>query len=62
MVSWSWPLAMASRSRTRIFRPFSQTPSGFTSGKYGRTRSSSVSRPSPTARPRAVAMKLLVWE
>ena len=33
MVSWSWPLAMASRSRTRIFRPFSQTPSGFTSEK-----------------------------
>src|SRR5260221_717925 len=53
---------MVSRSRTRIAFSWSLTSAGASSGKDGSTRSSTVIRPSATAMPTAVEVKLLVKE
>jgi hypothetical protein len=53
---------IASRSRTRIAFRFALGSAGASSGKYGSTGSSIVSRPSATASPMPVDVKLLLRE
>jgi len=53
---------MLNRWRTRIAARFLLTRRGAFSGKNLRTRSSTARRPSATAKPTAVEVKLLVSE
>lgn len=59
--SW-WPVAMRSRSRTRMDLRLALGDPGASSGKNFSTGSSMLSRPSATAKPTAVEVKLLLNE
>ena len=61
-VSWVCPLAIAAMWRMRIERLRGSVMSASNSGKYERTVASRSSRPSSTAKPAAVAVKLLLSE
>src|SRR5262245_12961704 len=57
-----WPVDIRSRSLNRIALRLAEGSAGASSGKNLRTGSSTLSFPSPTAKPTAVEVKLLLNE